>query len=101
MLAALFSLALFGLLVFGPAGRLGWLAGWAYMALVIASFIANFVYLRRVNPELIEHRMHMGPNTKGWDKVWLAVFTPLFCAVYLVAGLDAGRFGWSGAPAAP
>ena len=58
----------------------------------------NFVYLRRVNPDLIEHRLRFGKGTKLWDKIWLALFTPVFLAIYLIAGFDAVRFEWSMMP---
>ena len=63
--------------------------------MVTSSLFINFLYLRRVNPEVIEHRLRMGKGTEPWDKVWLAFFTPLFLAIYVVAGFDAVRFEWS------
>jgi hypothetical protein len=85
-------------LLFLPAGRLGWVAGWLYLAIFTASTGINYAYIRSRNPELIEHRLRIGKGTKTWDKIWLAVFTPVFLSVYVVAGLDAGRFGWSAMP---
>jgi protein-S-isoprenylcysteine O-methyltransferase Ste14 len=91
-------LATFVLLLFWPAGRLDWIAGWLYLAILTINGGINYAYVRRRNPELIEHRMRLGKGTKTWDKIWLAVFSPVFAAVYVVAGLDAGRFGWSEMP---
>ena len=88
----------FAAVLFLPAGRLDWFAGWLYLAIVVVYFAANYVYLSRVNPELIAHRMRMGKGTKRWDKVWLWVNTPVFLGIHVVAGLDAGRFGWSQTP---
>jgi protein-S-isoprenylcysteine O-methyltransferase Ste14 len=42
--------------------------------------------------------MRYGKGTKKWDKVWAGLFTPVFLAIYVVAGLDAGRYGWSSVP---
>lgn len=85
-------------LLFVPAGRIDWFAGWLYLAIVVVYFAANYVYLNRVNPELIAHRMRMGKGTKRWDKVWLWLNTPVFLSIHVVAGLDAERFGWSQMP---
>jgi len=85
----------FGLLLFLPAGRSDWTAAWLYLAIVTAGIAINYLYLRSRNPKLIRHRMRIGKGTKTWDKLWMVVFTPLFVAVYVIAGLDAGRFGWS------
>jgi protein-S-isoprenylcysteine O-methyltransferase Ste14 len=92
------GLGAFGALLFLPAGRLDWVAGWLYLVIVSINTAINYAYVRRRNPELIEHRMRFGKGTKTWDKIWLGLFTPIFLTVYVVAGLDAGRFGWSAMP---
>ena len=92
------GLAMFAAILFVPAGRLDWAAAWVYLGLFVAFTIANLVYLRRVNPELIDRRTRLHRGTKRWDVVWSIVFSPLFVAVYAVAGLDAGRYGWSSVP---
>jgi protein-S-isoprenylcysteine O-methyltransferase Ste14 len=77
---------------------LDWFAGWLYLAIMTTNTVINYAYLRRRNPELIEYRTRFGKGTKAWDKVWLGLFTPVFLSLYVVAGLDAGRFGWSAMP---
>ena len=95
LLALLGGVGFFAAFIFWPAGSIDWLRGWIYLGIVIVGLFINLVYLGRVNPELIEQRMRLGKGTKLWDKIWLAFFTPLFLAVYVVAGFDAVRFGWS------
>jgi len=85
-------------LLFLPAGRWDWTAGWLYMAIVTIFSAVNYAALRLKNPELIAHRMRFGKGTKTWDKAWLALSAPVWCAIYLVAGLDAARFAWSAMP---
>ena len=92
------GLSLFAAVLFVPAGRLDWTAGWLYFGLVIANFAINLVYLRRRNPALIERRMRFGEGTKTWDKVWSLLYAPVFLSVYAIAGLDAVRYGWSSMP---
>jgi len=99
VLALGLGLGLFAAVLFVPAGRLGWTAGWLYLGLVIANFTGNLVYLRRRNPQLIERRMRFGEGTKTWDKVWSLAYAPVFLSIYVVAGLDAVRYGWSSMPA--
>lgn len=93
--SAVVSLALFAAILFVPAGRLDWIAGWVYVAIMVATIAVNYVYLRRVNPELIAYRSRIGKGTKIWDLIWAGGFAPVFLAIYVVAALDAGRFGWS------
>ena len=89
VLASAGFLGLVAALLFLPAGRWDWVAGWLYLAVLTISTIVTYAYLQLRNPELIVHRMRMGKGTKRWDKIWLGVFTPVFPAVYVVAGLDA------------
>jgi protein-S-isoprenylcysteine O-methyltransferase Ste14 len=92
------AVALLVALIFGPAGRLDWLAGWVYLALLVATVVVNYRCLKRWNPELIDRRLHLGDGTKLWDKWWSGIFSPLYLSLYVVAGLDAVRFGWSSPP---
>jgi protein-S-isoprenylcysteine O-methyltransferase Ste14 len=48
----------------------------------------------------LEERSRVGGNTKRWDKVILAAYTILLICMLILAGLDAGRFGWAVAPLA-
>jgi len=89
------GLILFIAAVFWPAGTIDWLAGWVYVGFVAASMIATVVLVRHINPELIERRLQVGEGTKRWDRIWSAIFRPLFVFIHIVAGLDAMRFAWS------
>ncbi len=95
VLSSVASIALFGVLIFWPAGSIDWKAGWLYLGIMVASFLVNTIYLSRVNPELIEHRMRFGRGTKRWDKLLMAAFSPLVLAIYVTAGFDAVRYEWS------
>ena len=89
------GIGVFAIIIFWPAGRLDWTAGWLYLGIISLYFVANLVYLMRVNPELIEARMRMGKGTKRWDIAWGIVFGPVLLSIYVIAGLDAVRFEWS------
>jgi protein-S-isoprenylcysteine O-methyltransferase Ste14 len=97
-LAPVVGLAFFAALILLPAGRLDWLLGWAHVALLALCLPVTLIYLQRVNPDVITHRMVIKAGTETWDKIWGAVFGILFPAIYVVAGLDA-RWGWSPMPA--
>ena len=85
----------FGTILFASAGRLDWLAGWLYLAIMAANTAASYAYIDRNNPELMAKRARLGKGTKTWDIIWLAAFSPLSVAIYVVAALDGGRYGWS------
>ncbi len=86
-------------LVFVLAFRLDWTVGWIYVGIFAATWAISLACLLRWNPELIRRRARLGKGTKTWDKVWLALFTVVLIAIYVVAGLEA-RDGVSSAPGA-
>lgn len=87
------------LLVFLPAGSIGWRPGWLMVAVLVLAFGASALVLARVNPVIYRARSRFQPGTKGWDKALLAVILPAMVAILPVAALDAGRFHWSAVPA--
>ena len=95
VVSSLAGMGLFVAVIFWPAGRLDWIAGWVHLGILITYLFVNFVYLMRVNPEVIRHRLRIGEGTKVWDKIWAVLFSPFFLAVYVIAGFDAVRFEWS------
>ncbi|MDQ6436195.1 isoprenylcysteine carboxylmethyltransferase family protein [Mesorhizobium sp. LHD-90] len=85
-------------LVFWPAGTLRWLPGWLFLAVFAVATVAAALVLWRVNPVIFAARSRVQQGTKGWDRVLLSIFFPLFLAILPVASLDAGRFHWMPAP---
>lgn len=47
------------------------------------------------NSELLEERLNIKKDAKGWDKKLLAVSSLVYLLNVVVAGLDSGRFHWS------
>lgn len=94
-LAVVAAVVLFAVIIFWPAGRLDWVAGWLYVGIVAMNYLGNVIYLKRVNPELLEARMRMAKGTKHWDIIWGVIFGPMLISIYIVAGLDVVRFEWT------
>ena len=82
--------------LFIPAGRLDYWQGWVYVGLNMLIVLATWLTLRN-KPQLVEERLKPGAGMKTWDKWYFALSTPLYFVMLIVAGLDAGRFGWTGA----
>jgi protein-S-isoprenylcysteine O-methyltransferase Ste14 len=100
LLVTLASLAVLAALLFGPAGTLGWPAAWAFLAILAGASAVIEVMLLRHDPALLSERLRF-PIQSGqarWDKLWIAVFVPLFLAWLPLMGLDAVRLGWSHVP---
>jgi protein-S-isoprenylcysteine O-methyltransferase Ste14 len=90
LLGGIATLAVFGAILFGCAGRwdLPWF--WAYLGVWAASMVVGIF---AADPTLIAERMRPGPG--GKDYVTAYALTPLFLGQLVVAGLDVGRFHWS------
>jgi len=92
------SLLIFVLCLFLPAGTLAWPRGWLYFVVTVAASIVITVYLKRVNPDVVAARVNRHQGTKGWDLVLLGLFLPALVSILPVAALDDGRFHWFAVP---
>ena len=91
--------AIFPAIAFLGAGRLDWPCGWLYAALFVGVTVVGIVIVERANPGLMAARARgLRKDTKGFDKVFYALFIPLMVAYPLVAGLDAVRYSWAPLP---
>lgn len=101
LLAWVVGLLFFGLIIaaiFVSAGRIDWIEGWAFIVLVFVGAIGTTQFVKRRNPEVLEHRKRIGKGTKSWDRVWLALFRLMLIGMLVVAALDSVRFGWTSMP---
>jgi protein-S-isoprenylcysteine O-methyltransferase Ste14 len=90
-------LAIIGTLLFGSAGRLDWLMGWAYLAILTASSITILLFGNR---DMLLVRAGVEKGTTKWDPIIAGLAFLLFWpGANVVAALDYGRFHWS--PAIP
>lgn len=81
-------------IMFVIAGRVNYWQGWAFsVSMVIIFSVSSIVF--RDKSDLIKERLHPGPGTKWWDKIFWTLYIPLNLAILIIAPLDAGRFRWS------
>jgi protein-S-isoprenylcysteine O-methyltransferase Ste14 len=97
--AALGQVVLIGVLLVA-AGRLDWWRGWLYAGMIVVMLLVNMRIVSRRNPQLINERWKERPDTKGFDKILVSAYTLALMVMVVVAGLDAGRYGWSTMPPA-
>lgn len=91
------GLLMVGLLIFLPAGTLGYTFGWLLIGLLFGPMlIAGFVMLYQ-SPEFLKKRLD-AKEKQGTQKGVVAFSGLMFIAGFVVAGLDF-RFGWSTVPA--
>jgi protein-S-isoprenylcysteine O-methyltransferase Ste14 len=81
--------------LFCAAGRVDWVAAWAYIALVALMQVAVILTVQRTSPDLLAERDRMRAGTKPWDKVIAPLIAlGLPACMWVAAGLDL-RHGWS------
>ncbi len=102
LLRSILSLVFFDLFLaaalFLPAGDLGWVGGWVFIAVITALTVPSIAYLWRVNPDIFAARSKIHAGTKAWDKAIVLALMLAFLGVFPVAALDAVRFRWSAVP---
>ncbi|MGA7501761.1 MAG: isoprenylcysteine carboxylmethyltransferase family protein, partial [Isosphaeraceae bacterium] len=92
------TLLIFLLCLFLPAGNWAWARGWLFFFVIVGTSILITLYLRRVNPDVIAARVNRHEGTKGWDRILLGIFIPMMVMTVPVAALDDGRFHWFHVP---
>lgn len=92
---------LFGILVlllFLPAGTWDWPQAWLLIPFLMIYFILYIYFGIYRDPEQTKERRKAAPNVKRWDKIIMAIYTVLLPTVFVLAGLDVGRFEISTVP---
>jgi protein-S-isoprenylcysteine O-methyltransferase Ste14 len=85
---------LFFAIIFISAGRIDYWQGLVYVSIGFIMLLLSFMVLR-IDSELLKERSKPGENTKKWDKAILGLSFLVTISMYIIAGLDSGRFHWS------
>jgi len=94
----LWTLLIFLLCLFLPAGTWAWSRGWLFFFVIVVTSIVITLYLRRVNPDVIAARVNRHEGTKGWDRWLLGILIPAMVSILPVAALDDSRYHWFHVP---
>jgi protein-S-isoprenylcysteine O-methyltransferase Ste14 len=92
----LITLLLSGILIFGGAGRLNWALGWIFVTAWIIPKLVFLILLRLRDPSLLVERATRHKNAQQYDKILIPIYFVFAFGTFIVAGLDGGRFRWSG-----
>jgi protein-S-isoprenylcysteine O-methyltransferase Ste14 len=84
----------FFIILFISAGRIDYWQGLIYVIIGLIMLLLNFTVLR-IDAELLNERSKPGEGTKKWDKIILGLSFLAMVSMYIVAGLDSGRYHWS------
>jgi protein-S-isoprenylcysteine O-methyltransferase Ste14 len=81
-------------ILFISAGRIDYWQGLIYVLIGFIMVILNYTVLQ-IDAELLKERSKPQADTKKWDKAILGLTLLVTISMYIVAGLDSGRFNWS------
>jgi protein-S-isoprenylcysteine O-methyltransferase Ste14 len=82
--------------LFLSAGTWRWTRGWICVALWLTAMPAVGLITNRYNPGLLSERAKWSrKDTKGFDKIFFAVYLPIVLLQPALGGLDAVRYHWS------
>jgi protein-S-isoprenylcysteine O-methyltransferase Ste14 len=101
VVASLFGLLFFGVLLFWPAGTFDYWQAWVFIAVFTVVSFGPTMYWGLRKPEVLRRRMHSGPlaETRTAQKVATIGILVMVVAMVVVSALD-HRFGWSNVPTA-
>jgi len=85
-------------LMFIAAGTLKWPELWLFLGIYVIAMTALVIWLKKYDPGLLEERMSVRKDVKGWDKTIIRIYTVILVIMFLTAALDAVRFRWSRVP---
>src|SRR3989442_14238198 len=94
IVGVIFNVAIFGALLFFPAGTLDWWRAWVFLGVVFVGTVASTVSVFRVNKDLLEERFKP-PVQKGQplaDKIVVVLLIAAFVGLLVFIPLDVFRF---------
>jgi protein-S-isoprenylcysteine O-methyltransferase Ste14 len=84
------------MLLFAGAGRINWKLGWLFVVVWGLLKVVFILLLRWHDPALLVERATRHENTQPYDHLIVPIYFVFSFGTILVAGLDGGRFRWSG-----
>lgn len=88
------------LAMFLASGSLVWPSAWVFLASYLTFFLVWASWGLRYRPDLIKERSRALQNkdAKSWDRKIVLMNLLLSLLTYVIAGLDAVRYGWTSVP---
>ncbi len=85
-----------GLMLFLPAGSLGYWQAWLFIGALFVPVIFVVLYFLKHDPKLLERRMRF-KEKESKERLIIKIASSLFFVGFLVSGFD-HRYGWSSVP---
>ncbi|MDI6885449.1 MAG: hypothetical protein QMD22_03710, partial [archaeon] len=69
--------------IFILAGRLTYWQGWVFSVVMVLLVVIQLIVFAD-KTDLVKERFKPGPGTKWWDKVFWALYAPLFFVIVII-----------------
>lgn len=96
IVASYVGVVLYASIIFIAAGKLAYWQGLLYLALALIGTTLNHV-LAKPGSDIAAVRANEAREGESWDKRLLGASFAISTVMFVIAGLDSGRFGWTGA----
>jgi protein-S-isoprenylcysteine O-methyltransferase Ste14 len=90
LIRIIFTLLLFGALIFIPYGSLEYIEAWILFGIFFIYILLSLPWFLRNNPQLIENRMQYTPSEES-DRVFTVLATINFMIYFILISFDAGN----------
>ncbi|MEJ2510555.1 MAG: isoprenylcysteine carboxylmethyltransferase family protein [Anaerolineales bacterium] len=81
---------------FIPYGGIDWWEAWLLLSLWLAYFLLMLTVVKKINPDVVEERANsLDRFSQSWDQIIVSIYQVVSLSLYIIAGLDVGRFGWT------
>jgi len=100
ILSLLYVLAIYGGLLFLPAGTWDWWRAWLFLGIIATATVATLFAVFRNNQDLLNERFK-SPVQAGQpfiDKIIVVLLILLYCGVIVLIPIDVFRFHWFAKP---
>jgi protein-S-isoprenylcysteine O-methyltransferase Ste14 len=94
----LLVLSILAAILFLPAGSLEWVQAWIFIAILGIFFLLYIYWGIYKDPQQFQERSQISKNVKRWDRIIMGIYAGFLPTVFIVAGFDVVRFGWSEVP---
>lgn len=85
---------IFFAILFISAGKILYWQGLIYVTIGILMSVLSYTILKP-DHDLLTERAKPGEGSKNWDKILLGLSFLVTITMYIIAGLDSGRYNWS------
>ncbi|TAK11788.1 MAG: isoprenylcysteine carboxylmethyltransferase family protein [Anaerolineae bacterium] len=85
--------------LFASAGTTDWPAVWIFLGMFLIYYLLLYLWVGNRNPQVLVTRAgSTRADAQGWDRAILILYALMQIVMYVLAGLEVMRYGWTALP---